>query len=131
MQTSLTARSALRAQQTQLDTIANNIANINTAGFRASSVNFKDTLYSAITRASGSQNTMLQNGTGVRVGSVTRSFSEGTPVETGNPLDFCLTGGGFFTVQTAGGETLYTRTEASIFRRKEAPAISSPRTVAT
>lgn len=109
MQTSLTARSALRAQQTQLDTIANNIANINTAGYKSSSVNFKDTLYSAITRASGAANTRLQNGTGVRVGAVTRSFADGAPVPTGNLLDACLTGDGFFTVQTAGGETRYTR----------------------
>jgi len=109
MQTSLTARSALRAQQQQLDTIANNIANINTAGFKSSSVNFKDTLYTEMVRPTDTQNTRLQNGTGVRVGSVVRSFANGTPVSTGNGLDFCLTGDGFFTIQAPNGETLYTR----------------------
>lgn len=110
MQTSLSAKSALRAQQYQLDVIANNIANVNTVGFKSSSVNFKDTLYNTMTRPTDGE--PLQRGTGVRVGSITKSFLMGTPMQTGVPLDFCLTNDGFFTLQDGNGNEIYTRNGA-------------------
>lgn len=109
MQTSLSAKSAVLAQQTRLDTIANNIANVSTPGFKSSSVNFKDTLYNALTRPTNTQDTSLQRGTGVAVSSINRSFAEGVTMQTGVPLDFCISGDGFFTVQDSGGNLLYTR----------------------
>ncbi len=110
MQTSLSAKSALRAQQQQLDVIANNIANVNTVGFKSSSVNFKDTLYNTMTRPTDGE--PLQGGTGVRVASITKSFLMGTPMQTGVPLDFCLTKDGFFTLEDANGNEVYTRNGA-------------------
>ena len=110
MQTSFSAKSALRAQQQQLDTIANNIANANTVGFKSSSVNFKDTLYTAMTRPTDGE--QLAGGTGVWVSSITRSFAFGTPMQTGVPLDFCLMSDGFFTLQDAAGKEVYTRNGA-------------------
>ncbi len=107
MQTSLSAKSALRAQQQQLDVIANNIANVNTVGFKSSSVNFKDTLYNSMVRPTDGE--ALQRGTGVRVSSITKSFLLGTPMLTGVPLDFCLTKDGFFTLEDQDGNELYTR----------------------
>ncbi len=113
MQTSLSAKSALRAQQQQLDVIANNIANVNTAGFKSSSVNFKDTLYSTMTRPTDGD--PLQRGTGVRVSSINKSFAMGTPMLTGVPLDFCLVKDGFFTLEDQDGNELYTRNGAFAF----------------
>ena len=110
MQTSLSAKSALRAQQQQLDVIANNIANVNTVGFKSSSVNFKDTLYNTMIKPTDGE--LLQRGTGVRVSSVAKSFLPGTPMQTGVPLDFCLTNDGFFTLEDQDGNELYTRNGA-------------------
>ncbi len=110
MQTSLSAKSALRAQQQQLDVIANNIANVNTVGFKSSSVNFKDTLYNTMVRPTDGE--PLQRGTGVWVSAITKSFALGTPMLTGVPLDFCLMGDGFFTLEDQDGNELYTRNGA-------------------
>ncbi|HWR21881.1 MAG TPA: flagellar hook-basal body protein [Feifaniaceae bacterium] len=110
MQTSLSAKSALRAQQQQLDVIANNIANVNTVGFKSSSVNFKDTLYNTMVRPTDGE--LLQRGTGVRVSAITKSFALGTPMLTGAPLDFCLTNDGFFTLEDQDGNEVYTRSGA-------------------
>lgn len=109
MQSTLSAKSAVIAQQRRLDTIANNIANVNTTGFKASNVNFKDTLYNTLTRPIEPQDTNLQRGTGVMISAITRSFASGTPIPTNVFLDACITSDGFFTVRNAQGDTLYTR----------------------
>lgn len=110
MQGLSTLRSGLIAQQYRINTIANNIANVNTTGFRSSSVRFADTLYTTMTdpvKGGGD----LQLGTGVLVSSTKGSFLQGAAESTNNTLDFSLDGDGFFTVEN-NGETLYTRNGA-------------------
>ena len=109
MQGMFTAKSAVIAQQRRLDTIANNLANINTTGFKASRADFKDTLYTTMHRPAEPQNASLILGSGVLVSATVRSFLAGTPIQTGIGLDFCLTQDGFFTVMNGQSEKLYTR----------------------
>ena len=96
------AKLAMRAEQTRLDTIANNIANINTQGFRGSSITFKDTLYTVM-----EDNTV--RGTGSIVAAASRSMNQGTPIQTGVNLDFMIDGTGFFKVERSDGTQAYTR----------------------
>jgi flagellar basal-body rod protein FlgG len=110
VQATFSAKSALVAQQNRLDVIANNIANIDTTGFRSSRVDFKDTLYNTIKRTDEMENDAnLQRGSGVRVSATTLSMENGTPVGTGISLDFCIGGSGFFTLKAPDGGKLYTR----------------------
>lgn len=109
MQASSTAKMALLAQQTRMDTIANNMANANTAGFKARQVTFKDMLYFQMTRPTGNQEGNLQKGTGVLVASTDLNWTQGIAEMTQDTMDFMLDGDGLFTVQDAGGNTLYTR----------------------
>jgi flagellar basal-body rod protein FlgG len=104
------------AQQTNVDVISNNIANMTTAGFKRQRVDFKDMIYQNIDRpgtASTDQDTILpsglQLGLGVRVGSVYRIHEQGTLQQTENPLDLALTGNGFFKIEMPDGSTAYTR----------------------
>ncbi len=107
MQSLSTAKLGLLAQQKRVDTIANNIANINTNGYKASNVHFKDAFYTAMQNPVGG-NMNLQQGTGVIISSISRSYAQGTPVDTGEPLDMCITGDGFFSVLN-NGQAQYTR----------------------
>lgn len=109
MQASSTAKMGLVAQQTRLDTIANNLANANTSGFRARQVQFRDMLYNKMTRPVGSQEGNLQKGTGVLVASTDLNMSQGIPEMTGISLDFMIDGDGMFAVRDSQGRTLYTR----------------------
>ncbi len=110
VQATFSAKGALLAQQNRLNIIANNLANMETTGFKASRADFKDTLYSSIKRTEEmGNNANLQRGSGVLLGSTTLSMEQGVPVQTGQKLDFCITGQGFFTLQGAGNEKLYTR----------------------
>ena len=109
IQSAYNARMGIMAQQKRVDTIANNIANINTYGFKSSRVDFKDMLYVALQGPAGVN---LQSGTGVRVAATTRSFEAGIPVQTDETLDFCLQGDGFFAVENGSGGTEYTRVGA-------------------
>ena len=109
MQSVYTAKMGIIAQQKRVDTIANNIANVSTAGFRGTRVTFKDALYSTMQRPVDPQTFNLQQGNGVLVASAVHDFTEGTPTITGISLDFCLQGDGFFTVQDGAGERQYTR----------------------
>jgi flagellar basal-body rod protein FlgG len=109
MQSVYTARLGISAQQKRVDAIANNIANMNTYGFRSSRVQFKDALYTAMVNPEGTQSNNLQQGNGVLVSSISHSFEEGTPVATEQTLDFCLEGDGFFTVADGQGTLQYTR----------------------
>ncbi|MDL2289322.1 flagellar hook-basal body protein [Clostridia bacterium OttesenSCG-928-F22] len=112
MQASFSAKAALLAQQKRMDTIGNNMANVDTKGFKARNVSFQDLLYTKMTKPVGDQQENLQRGTGVRVIAMDYDFVQGAPTQTGNSLDFYLDGEGFFTVESRSGETLYTRNGA-------------------
>jgi flagellar basal-body rod protein FlgG len=109
------ARSGLQAQQTQLDAITHNLANVATNGFKRSRAVFEDLLYQNVRQsgaASGQQTqlpTGLQLGSGVRPVATSRNFSQGSLTQTGNQLDMAINGQGFFQVQMADGTTAYTR----------------------
>ncbi|MCC7495232.1 MAG: flagellar basal-body rod protein FlgG [Fimbriimonadaceae bacterium] len=110
-----TAASGMNAQQVNIDTIANNLANVNTAGFKRSRVDFQDVLYQTdrvpgSASARGSQlPTGIQVGLGTRPGAVYKLFSQGTFTATGNNLDVAIEGNGFLPVVLPGGGTAYTR----------------------
>ncbi|MBI5542725.1 MAG: flagellar basal-body rod protein FlgG [Deltaproteobacteria bacterium] len=125
-----TAATGMDAQQLKMDTIANNIANANTTGFKKARPEFEDLLSETVRAAAapdpqgGSEPSPLQVGLGVRTGATTRSFSQGDMLNTGNPLDVAIEGAGFFRVQRANGETAYTR--AGNFRVDAAGRLSTP-----
>jgi flagellar basal-body rod protein FlgG len=109
------SKTGLDAQQTQMDVLANNLANVNTAGFKRSKAVFEDLLYQNI-RQPGAQSsqqtnlpTGLQLGTGVRPVATSRVFTQGNLQQTGNNLDMAINGNGFFQVQMPDGATGYTR----------------------
>lgn len=109
-----TGASGMLGQQFALDTIANNLANINTTGFKKSRTDFNDLLYQTYqTRASevsGSSGTSdIQVGNGVRVIANERINSQGRVMETNNPLDIMIEGDGFFRLMMPDGSLAYTR----------------------
>ena len=110
-----TAALGMRAQQLQLDVIANNLANVNTTGFKRSSVEFQDVLYETIVTGGGDSGpgaekpASLQVGLGNRAVSTFRSFSQGAVSETGNSLDLAISGDGFFQVLRPDGSFAYVR----------------------
>jgi len=110
-----TAATGMAAQSTNVDVIANNLANVNTTGFKRGRVTFQDLMYQQI-RSPGSQNgagNELPNGTqvglGVRTAGVSRIFEVGSMQNTANPLDMAIQGRGFFEVQLPSGDLAYTR----------------------
>ena len=109
------AKTGLDAQQLHMDVISNNLANVNTNGFKRSRAVFEDLLYQTLRQpgAQSSQQTQLpsglQIGTGVRPVSTERIFSQGNLTQTGNPLDVAIQGNGFFQVLLPDGTTAYTR----------------------
>jgi flagellar hook protein FlgE len=96
----------LEASSTALNTIANNLSNMNTTAFKSQSVSFSDLFYQQI--GSNGAGDPLQVGAGTQVGSTETDFSQGSIDETGNATDVALNGNGFFIVQN-GGQTEYTR----------------------
>jgi flagellar basal-body rod protein FlgG len=112
------AASGMTAQQLNVDTIANNLANVNTTGFKRQRVDFQDLMYQALKlpgspAASGVEvPTGIQVGLGVRTAATTKLFAQGTFQHTGNPLDLCIEGDGFFQVLRPNGEVAYTRAGA-------------------
>ncbi len=110
-----TAASGMRAQQTNVDVIANNLSNVNTTGFKKSRADFEDLLYTIIkapgTPVAGTQIVPngIQLGHGVRVVSIGKEFSQGDFTETQNPLDLLIEGKGFFQVVMPDGTIAYTR----------------------
>ncbi|CAM5789309.1 flagellar hook protein FlgE [Cellulomonas persica] len=105
--------SGLRSHQTMLDVTGNNIANVNTTGFKSSQVVFQDTLSQLLTGAGGAQDGVggtnpAQIGLGVRVAGVTTNFTQGASQMTGRSTDMMIQGDGFFVVRK-GAETYYTR----------------------
>lgn len=109
------AKTGLDAQQTQLDVISNNLANVSTSGFKRSRAVFEDMLYQTI-REPGAQSTQqtqlpsgLQIGTGTRPVATTRIHTQGNLSQTGNSLDLAINGNGFFQVAMPDGTTAYSR----------------------
>lgn len=112
-----TAASGMKTQQFQLDTIANNLANVNTTGFKKNSVSFQDLLYQQLRPATEQKPTGIDVGTGVRVSSTLADFRQGPLQQTNNNLDLALEGKGFFRVELPNEQTGYTRNGA--FRQDE------------
>jgi flagellar basal-body rod protein FlgG len=109
------SKTGMEAQQTQLDTISNNLANVSTNGYKRSHAVFEDLMYQNL-RQAGANNTEaatlptgLQVGLGTRAVATSRMFSQGNLQQTANPLDLAVKGQGFFQVQLADGTTGYTR----------------------
>lgn len=115
-----TARTGMLGQQLQLDAVSNNLANVNTSGFKKSRVQFEDLFYQEIqavgvtTAAGGQVPTGIQVGMGARPTAVQKIFTQGDFVETGNELDWAIEGDGFFQI-LHDGEEFYTR--AGTFKR--------------
>ncbi|MBU6441861.1 MAG: flagellar basal-body rod protein FlgG [Betaproteobacteria bacterium] len=109
------AATGLEAQQTNMDVISNNLANVNTTGFKSARTVFQDLLYQNLTQpgAQSSQTTMypsgLQLGTGVTPIATERLFTEGNLTQTGNSLDVAINGAGFFQILQPNGTIAYTR----------------------
>jgi flagellar basal-body rod protein FlgG len=109
------ARTGLDAQQTQMDVIANNLANVSTNGFKRSRAVFEDLLYQTMRQpgAQSSQQTQypsgLQIGTGVQPVATERIFTQGNLQQTSNDKDVAIQGQGFFQVLLPDGTTAYTR----------------------
>ncbi len=110
LQSNITARSGLIAQQQRLDIIANNMANINTNGYKAVRADFSDMLYQTMMRPLQPQDGLnLQKGHGTILGATVRNFNQGAGQMTQRLLDVMIVGDGFFAAQDLNGETLYTR----------------------
>lgn len=109
------SKTGLDAQQTQMDVIANNLANVSTNGFKRTRAVFEDLLYQNIRQpgAQSSQQTQLpsglQLGTGVRSVATERNFTQGNLQQTNNNKDVAIQGDGFFQVLLPDGATAYTR----------------------
>jgi flagellar basal-body rod protein FlgG len=109
------SKTGLDAQQTQMDAISNNLANVSTNGFKRSRVAFEDLLYQNVRQAgaNSSQQTQLptglQLGTGVRPTATVRLHTQGNLTKTENPLDIAVNGRGFFQVLLPDGTNAYTR----------------------
>jgi flagellar basal-body rod protein FlgG len=110
-----TAATGMNAQQANIDNIAHNLANVNTAGFKKSRVEFEDLVYQQV-KAAGSPTTSaseaptgLDIGLGTRPIATARDFTSGSLRATGAPLDLAVEGRGFFSVSLADGRTAYTR----------------------
>ncbi len=110
-----TSATGMQAQALNLDVIANNLANVNTAGFKKSRAEFQDLLYETLRPAgtSSSQDTQvptgIQIGHGTRPSTVLKIFSQGNMENTKNELDLAIEGDGFFQIILPNGETAYTR----------------------
>ncbi|MCM1466895.1 MAG: flagellar hook-basal body protein [Alistipes sp.] len=109
-----TAASGMIAQQNNVDTIANNLSNVNTIGYKTQTAEFKSLLYQEIvsktTSANGENKPVgAQVGLGVRNSSITSHYRQGGFQTTNEPLDFAINGDGFFAVRTLDGNVAYTR----------------------
>ncbi|GFO59030.1 flagellar basal-body rod protein FlgG [Geomonas silvestris] len=110
-----TAASGMQAQQMNIDVVANNLANVSTAGFKKSRADFQDLMYQTVKTTGAPATNTTTNPTGIQVGlgvkpaSVTKIFSAGNITQTGNELDVAIQGDGFIQVQQADGTTAYTR----------------------
>jgi flagellar basal-body rod protein FlgG len=105
----------MNAQQTNIDNVAHNLANVNTTGFKKSSVEFEDLVYQEIRAAGSSASSTteapvgLEVGLGTRAVATARNFTAGNLRQTGAPLDLAIQGDGFFQISLPDGTTGYTR----------------------
>jgi flagellar basal-body rod protein FlgG len=110
-----TSKTGMEAQQTQLDAISHNLANVSTNGYKRSHVVFEDLMYQNIRQAGASSSeqttlpTGLQVGLGARAVANSRSFTQGNLQQSSNPLDLAVLGNGFFEIQMPDGTVGYTR----------------------
>jgi flagellar basal-body rod protein FlgG len=110
-----TAATGMQAQQANMDTIANNLANVSTTGFKRSRAEFEDLMYQtqkepgAASGLNAISPTGVQTGLGVKTAAVQKDFEVGAAKITKNPLDMMVEGAGFFPVQLSDGQIGYTR----------------------
>jgi flagellar basal-body rod protein FlgG len=110
-----TAASGMNAQQANMDTVANNLANVNTSGFKKSRMEFQDLVYQQITAPGSATSTSNEAPTGLEIGlgtrpvATARDFGNGNLRSTNAPLDVAIEGKGFLQVALPSGETGYTR----------------------
>lgn len=108
-----TAGSGMMAQQFNVDVISNNLANVNTTGYKKERAEFKDLLYETLDRAylldNAGKPVNLQVGHGAAVMATAKNYSAGNLEKTDNPLDMAVDGEGFFSVRGPQGDTIYTR----------------------
>ncbi len=114
-----TAATGMAAQSMNVDVISNNLANVNTAGFKRGRANFQDLMYQQVkapgaeASAAGTQlPSGIQIGLGVQTASVSHNFSEGSFQTTSNPMDLAIKGSGFFQILMPTGDLAYTRSGA-------------------
>ena len=110
-----TAKTGMEGQQTKLDAIAHNLANVGTNGYKREGIVFEDLMYQNLRQAGSASSeqsqlpTGLQVGLGVRAAASTRNFSQGSLQQSGGNLDVAIKGAGFFQIQLPDGSTGYTR----------------------
>ena len=118
MQSLYTASTGMLGMQTQIDTTANNIANVNTIGFKKGRAEFADLMYHVMQYAGTSTSDTTKSPTGIEVGlgvrptAINKIFSEGSLKQTGNQLDMAITGQGFFKMELPDGTQVYSRNGA-------------------
>lgn len=116
-----TAASGMQAQQLNIDVVANNLANVNTTGFKKSRADFQDLMYQNLKTAGAPSTTSTEIPSGIQIGlgskaaAVTKVFSAGNINQTGNELDVAIEGDGFFQIQQPDGTTAYSK--AGSFKR--------------
>ncbi len=110
-----TSATGMVAQQAEQDVIANNLANVNTVGFKKSRANFQDLMYQIFSKAGATSATGVQLPAGIEIGmgskliSTQKLFTQGDYQQTGNPFDWAIEGDGFFQIDDGNGGTAYTR----------------------
>ncbi|MBX7137147.1 MAG: flagellar basal-body rod protein FlgG [Oligoflexia bacterium] len=125
-----TAATGMNAQETNIDVISNNLANVNTTGFKKSRADFQDLFYQYVvepgapTSATTNNPSGVQIGLGVKTASVQKIFAQGDLTSTGNQLDLAIEGDGFFQVTLPDGSTSYSR--AGTFRLDDTGQIVTP-----
>lgn len=123
-----TAATGMQAQQLNVDTIANNLANVNTPSFKTARVRFQDLMYQDL-RPAGNPARLgppseLAIGHGTRLAATERNFAQGTTEQTNNPLNLVIEGNGFFQVRRTDGSVGYTR-DGSFFVSGEGALVNS------
>ncbi|MFA5941912.1 MAG: flagellar basal-body rod protein FlgG [Sinimarinibacterium sp.] len=109
------AKTGLDAQQTRMTVISNNLANVNTTGFKRGRANFEDLMYQTVRQPGGQTSQQTQSpsglmvGTGTRVVATEKMFTQGNFLQTNNPFDLSINGRGFFQIQMPDGTVQYTR----------------------
>lgn len=102
-------KEGLSAQQTAMDDISNNIANVNTTGYKTKTTEFSDVLYSSMLRPDQPDYAAMLSGNGVGLAAIENDMSAGPEQETGSLYDLSVNGSGFFAVQDDAGNVYYTR----------------------